>query len=124
MNLIELVSICLGQTINRSSKEKGGIIGETKRKDFVSMWNLKYHERLAVNNLSRKLSGIKLKYGELSVSHEFTKVETDRQEFNIINMIKYMLSIEKPTEVSINTERPLHNILTRQIYQAKSARNR
>ena len=34
------VDMCLEQTINRSSKEKGGIIGETKRKDFVSMWNL------------------------------------------------------------------------------------
>ena len=30
-------------------------------------------------------------------------------------MIKYILSIENPTEVSINTDRHLHNILTQQI---------
>ena len=109
------VAMCLEQTINRSSKGKGGVIGVTKRKDFVSMWNLIYHEMLAVSNLSRTISGIKLKHGELAVSHEFTKAETDRQECNITNTIKYVLSIEIPTCVSSNTERRLHNILTQEI---------
>ena len=45
------VDMCLEQTINRSIKWKGGVIGVTKRKDFVSMWNLIYHEMLAVSNL-------------------------------------------------------------------------
>ena len=70
---------------------------------------------LAVSNLSRTISGIKLKHGELAVSHEFTKAETDRQECNITNMIKYVLSLENPTCVSSNTERRLHNILTQEI---------
>ena len=105
--------MCLEQTINRSSKGKG--IGVTKRKDFVSMWNLIYHEMLAVSSLSRTISGIKLKHGELAVSNEFTKAETDRQECNITNMIKYVLSIENATCVSNNTERRLHNIFTQEI---------
>ena len=70
---------------------------------------------LAVSNLSRTISGIKLKHGELAGSHEFTKAETDRQECNITNMIKYVLSIENPTCVSGNTGRRLHNILTQEI---------
>ena len=109
------VDMCLEQTINRSSKGKGGVIGVTKRKYFVSMWNLICHEMLAVSNLSRTISGIKLKHGELAVSHEFTKAETDRQKCNITNMIKYVLSIENPRYVSNNTERRLHNILTQEI---------
>ena len=79
------------------------------------MWNLIYHEMLAVSNLSRTINGIALKRGELAVSHEFTKAETDRQECNITNMIKYVLSIESPTCVSNNTERRLHYILTQEI---------
>ena len=62
---------------------------------------------LAASNLSRTISGIKLKHGEVAASHEFTKAETD--------MIKYVLSIESPTCVSNNTERRLHNILTQEI---------
>ena len=107
--------MCLEQTINRSSKGKGGVIGVTKRKDVVSMWNLIYHRMLAISNQSRTISGIKLKHGELAVRHEFTKAETDRQECNITNMIKYVLSIENPTCVSSNTEHRLHNILTHKI---------
>ena len=106
--------MCLEQAINRSSKGKGGVIGETKRKDFVSMWNLIYHERLAVNNLGRKLNGSGLENDNIRVNHEFTKSETDRQEFNISNMIKFM----NPAHVDIDTERRLHNILTQEMTSA------
>jgi len=32
--------MCLEQTINRSSKSSGGIIGNTRRKEFVAPWNV------------------------------------------------------------------------------------
>jgi hypothetical protein len=41
--------MCLEQTINRSSKTSGGIIGNTKRKEFVARWNIIHHELMAVN---------------------------------------------------------------------------
>jgi hypothetical protein len=42
--------MALEQTINKSSKSSGGIIGSTKKKVFVGQWNLTYHELLAVGN--------------------------------------------------------------------------
>ena len=92
------------------------MIRETKRKDFVSMWNLIYHERLAVNNLGRMLNGSDLNdEDDNRVNHKFTKAEIDRQERNISNMIKFMMTIQNPAYVSVNTESRLYNIITQEI---------
>ena len=40
----------LEQTINRSQKSSGGIIGQTKTDSYVSEWELAYHEILAISN--------------------------------------------------------------------------
>ena len=32
--------MCLEQTINRSQKSPGGIIGSTKKKKFVAQWEI------------------------------------------------------------------------------------
>ena len=105
--------MCLEQTINRSSKGKGGVVGETKRKDFVTMWNLIHHERLAVNNLGRKLSGAEFDKRELLIHHKFTKSEIEREEKLIDNMITYIITHENP--VSVTSEPRLHHILTQEI---------
>ena len=41
----------LEQTINRSSKSSRGIIGNTKALDYVTEWQLIYHEILDISNL-------------------------------------------------------------------------
>ena len=70
------VLMCLEQTINRSSKGKGGVIDE----------------RLAVNNLGRMLNGSDLNdEDDNRVNHKITKAEIDRQERNISNMIKFTI---------------------------------
>ena len=43
--------MCLEQTINRSQKSAGGIIGSTKRKQSVTQWEMIHHEMLAIVNL-------------------------------------------------------------------------
>ena len=43
--------VCLEQTINRSQKNAGGIIGSTKRKQSVTQWEMIHHEMLAIVNL-------------------------------------------------------------------------
>ena len=43
--------MCLEQTINRSQKSAGGIIGSTKRKQSVTQWEMIHHEMLATVNL-------------------------------------------------------------------------
>ena len=49
------------------------------------------------------------------VNHKFTKAEMDRQERNISNMIKFMMTIQNPAHVSVNTECHLYNIITQEI---------
>jgi len=52
--------MCLEQTINRSSKSSGGIIGNTRRKEFVARWNVIHHELMSVNERFRELTGDQL----------------------------------------------------------------
>ena len=40
----------LEQTIQRSKKSSGGVIGETSNKKFVIEWELAYHEILSICN--------------------------------------------------------------------------
>ena len=42
----------LEQTIYRSQKSSGGIIGSTRKKEFVAEWDMIYHEMIAVSTVS------------------------------------------------------------------------
>ena len=105
--------MCLEQTINRSSKGKGEVVGETRRKDFFTMWNLIFHERLAINNLGRHLSGAEFDNRELIVHHKFTEAETLRQEKIVKDMITFIISHENPLMLCPETR--LHHIFTQEI---------
>lgn len=110
--------MCLEQTINRSQKSSAGIIGSTKRKEYVAQWELIHHEMMAVGHTYRKLSGIELCHSEVapqSVHHDFRKGEIDATESNIGDMISYIMSHENPTVVLPTTECRLHHILTQEI---------
>ena len=50
--------MALEQTINRSQKSASGIICNTRKKKFVAMWEIIYHEMLAISNLFRELCGV------------------------------------------------------------------
>ena len=105
--------MCLEQTINRSSKGKGGVVGETKRKEFFTSWNLVYHEMLGVTNLARELSGSQLDHRELALHHDDSRADIERVERNVQNMMEYIESKENP--FSMSSEQRLHNILTQEI---------
>ena len=61
--------MCLEQTINRSQKIAGGIIGSTTRKQFVAQWEIIHHEMLAVVNLQCEVSGVVTQSTELLANH-------------------------------------------------------
>jgi len=65
--------MCLEQTMNRSSKTSGGIIGNTKQKEFVTRWNIIHHELMAVNQTFREVTGVQLNNTELTINHSFTQ---------------------------------------------------
>ena len=66
----------LDKTTNRSQKSSGGIIGSTRKKDFVAEWEMIYHEKIAVRSLHQELSGSKPFYHELTVNHKLSDAET------------------------------------------------
>lgn len=108
------VDMSLEQTINRSQKNTAGIIGSTRKKNFVAKWEMVYHEMLAISNLHRHLTGINSKAYELSVNHEFSKPQTASEEKLIQAIITFIESNENPFLAS-NSEDQLHNILTKEI---------
>ena len=63
----------LEQSINRSSKDTSGIIGSTKKKEFVAVWNLAYHEILEVDNLFRKITFTAEDFDNPKIHHELSK---------------------------------------------------
>ena len=75
--------MCLEQTINRSQKSTGGVIGETRRKSFVTEWEIIYHEILSVSNLYREITYTRTQDYELTIHHEFTKTQTQYMESQI-----------------------------------------
>ena len=111
--------MCLEQTINCSQKSSSGIIGSTKKKQFVTQWEMIYHEMLAVVHLQRELSGIVQVNTELHVNHEFDTPATQASEVNVQAVIEYINQHENPVLINFAVESDektkLHNIFTQEI---------
>ena len=86
--------MCLEQTINRSSKTSRGIIGNMKRKEFVTRWNIIHHELMAVNQTFRQVTGVQLNNTELTVNHSFSRRQTQEKESKVDKMIAYILNMK------------------------------
>ncbi len=50
----------LEQSIMRSSKSAHGVIGQTRILDYITKWQLIYHETLEISSTLRKLTNTKL----------------------------------------------------------------
>ncbi|KAJ8050924.1 hypothetical protein HOLleu_04307 [Holothuria leucospilota] len=61
------------------AKSASGIIGNTRKKKFVAMWELIYHEMLAISNLFRELSGVRSSLSEELVISK-TEIATGEQK--------------------------------------------
>ena len=61
--------MCLEQIINRSQKCSSGIIGQTRRKQYVAQREMIYHDMLEVRNVYRQVTRVKIHYYEFSTNH-------------------------------------------------------
>jgi hypothetical protein len=105
------MDMALEQTINRSQKDAGGIIGNTKQKSFVAKWELVYHELLSISNLQRELAGTCSRVGDI-LNHELNDAATVSTERNV----QALLSIISKRGNPFSTERHdgrLQNIMTK-----------
>ena len=107
--------MCLEQTINRSLKTSGAIIGNTKRKEFVARWNIIHHELMSVNHTFCKIDGVTFANTELIVNHMFTRKQTQEGEAKVDKMISYVIRYDNPFEVGASSELKLHSFLAKAI---------
>ena len=98
--------MALEQTINRSKKGTSGIIDITKKK-YVAMWDIIYHEMLAISNFFREPSGVTTQYQQ--ESKQFLQTETG--ERNVQTVIE---NKENPFRKDV-TQQILHNIMTQKV---------
>ena len=105
--------MALEQTINKSQKSSSGIIGNTRKKHFVAMWNLIYHEILAISNLHRELSGINKDQYKM-VINAFNRSETQMSERNVQAILNVIEAHENPFKQN-SDQAQLHNILTQEV---------
>ena len=59
--------------INRSQKSVGGIIGQTRQREYITKWEIVYHEILAISNTFRDLTHPKLGSNETNVHYKLDK---------------------------------------------------
>ena len=102
------------QTINLPQKSSGGIIGSTRKKDFVAELEMIYHEMIAVISLHRELSGSRPLYHQLTVNHKFSDAKSKARESNIRDMIEYIELYENPFQITEGTEKQFHNIISQE----------
>ena len=100
----------LEQAINRAQKSCEGIVGQTRRKDYITEWQLCYHEDIAISTRLFAVLGITEVDYDLQLHHDLTGSVSEELECNIQHMLIYMESRGNP--YSLIGEQRLHNFLS------------
>ena len=103
--------MALKQTINRSQKSASGIIGNTRKKKFVAMWEIIYHEMLAISHIFMELCGVS---SNVSEEHVISKAEIATGEKKVQAIIATIERNENPFQF-VPGQVKLHNILTQEV---------
>jgi len=106
--------MALEQTINRAQKSVSGIIGSSKKKQYVAKLEIVYHEMLAITNLHRELAGLGTTSYELDVNRAFSMAATKFEEANIRSILDVIERNENPFTAP-TTDSRLHNIQTKEV---------
>ena len=59
----------LEQTIQRSKKGSGGVIGQTRQEAFVTEWELAYHKVLSISKCHKEITGSQLANSDADLPH-------------------------------------------------------
>ena len=102
----------LEQTINRSQKSSGGIVGQMKTDSYVSEWELVYHEILAISNCFSDLTKSKTRTGPL-LHHELGGGISKQINESINRVAKFITERGNPYESQ--QAQKLHNVTSGQL---------
>ena len=101
----------LEQTINLSTKSSDCVLGHAKQKQFIALWDMIYHEMMAVKNLHREYSEVQEATSEAVNHHEHSQSATERKEGHIQEMMKYIE--ERGSPFSSECPKELQNFVTK-----------
>ena len=110
----------LEQTISRSQKSSGGIVGQTKTDSYVSEWELVYHEILAVSNCYSNLTKSNTRTGpdiHLELSGNISKQIRD----HTLITVEFILARGNPYQTTVTTS--LHNFTSARKVQRNPQKN-
>ena len=109
----------LEQTIQRSKKSSGGVIGQTNQEKYITEWEVVYHEILAISNCYNEITQCNSQENDLH--HELygnTFSEINSATDKLINFIKLR---GNPYNQSVEMSTQLHNFCTGQLVKKEAA---
>ena len=69
----------LEQTIQRTSKDPAGIIGEQGKETYIAKWNLIFHESHLIDDSFHNLTRSKIRDGrDTNINHELIQKQSSR----------------------------------------------
>ena len=69
----------LEQTIQRASKDPGGIFGEQRKETYVAEWNLVFHETHLIDDLLHNVTRSKIRDGrDTNINHELIGISKSK----------------------------------------------
>ena len=111
----------LEQTIQRSQKSMGGIISQTNQQNYVTEWEIVYHEILSISNVFKEITNKNCELSnEFTQHHELEGNLSKEIELAVQKLVAFITRRGNPYSTS-NTVTELYNISTRQIYNQQVA---
>ena len=106
------VDMKLEQTIQRSAKSVGGIIGRSKAVDYVTEWSIIYHDVLGITNWFRELTGADTGGNtETRLHHEMKKSKIDEVSTSVSMLAEFIRIRGNPFQCQQGDEK-LKNFVT------------
>ena len=90
--------MALEQTINKLQKSASGLVGNSRKKSYVTKWEILYNEVLAVTKLNRKISGLIQPSYHQDVNRIYSTACTDSDKRDIQAII-YAMKIHYQVQV-------------------------
>lgn len=110
----------LEQTINKTSKSTGGVIGSTRKKETVAMWDITYHDFLGLFNYVKELTFFTNEDGEVMTHHEFSTSTAQQSESSVQRILSYFQ--EKNINPFIAGSQRLRNIVSEELVHPEIAK--
>ena len=89
----------LEQTINRSQKSSGGIVGQTKTDSYVSEWELVYHKILAISDCYSNLTKSNTRRGP-DIHHELSDNIGKQISDHTLSTVEFILARGNPYQIT------------------------